>query len=253
MQDIMKNHLLEDVGLTKGETTVYFTLVKVGTTTTGKIIDEAQISAGKVYQILEKLIKKGLVSYVVKEKTKYFSASHPNRLKDFLSEKESEFKEKEDALEKALPSLIQIYGEKQEPHETKLFQGFKGLQSAIFEALQSVKSNDEILAMGINVSKQSHYNILWEKWHAERESRKIHCRCLFSELNDQYSAIFKKFKFTQVRVLKGITPAAITILGSYVLIQTYKNEGSCLVIRNNDIAESFRTFFETLWLNARKI
>ncbi|MFH1455442.1 MAG: helix-turn-helix domain-containing protein, partial [archaeon] len=70
----MNEKLLEEIGLTKGEVKVYLTLLKLGSTTTGKIIDEAQISSGKIYEILDKLIKKGLASYIIKDKTKYFSA-----------------------------------------------------------------------------------------------------------------------------------------------------------------------------------
>ncbi len=58
----MNNKLLEEIGLTKGEISVYLALLKIGETTTGKIIEEAQISSGKIYEILDKLIKKGMVS-----------------------------------------------------------------------------------------------------------------------------------------------------------------------------------------------
>ena len=38
----MNEQLLEEIGLTKGEIKVYLTLLKIGETTTGKIIEEAQ-------------------------------------------------------------------------------------------------------------------------------------------------------------------------------------------------------------------
>ena len=59
--------LLEELGLTKGEIKVYLTLLKLGETTTGKIVEEAGISSGKIYEILEKLIRKGLASFIIKE------------------------------------------------------------------------------------------------------------------------------------------------------------------------------------------
>jgi len=66
----MYEKILEGIGLTKGEVKVYLTLLKTGETTTGKIIDNSGLSSGKIYEILEKLIKKGLVAYIIKEKTK---------------------------------------------------------------------------------------------------------------------------------------------------------------------------------------
>jgi len=247
----MKEHILEEIGLTKGESEVYLTLLEVGETTTGKIIEEAQISAGKVYQILDKLIKKGLVSYIIKDKTKYFSASHPNRILDLLSEKEKEIKKKEEEVKQILPSLIKSYEYDKKTNETTLFKGLKGIQTAIFEMLEN--SDKEIYAMGITTSKDERFNILWEKWHKEREKRKIKCKCLFSEIKKEYSKKIKSMKYTEIKIIKGITPSAITISKEYVLIQTYKDDVECLLIKNENIAQSFKTFFETMWNSAMNI
>jgi HTH-type transcriptional regulator, sugar sensing transcriptional regulator len=241
----MNTHVLEEIGLTKGETKVYSTLLKTGETTTGKIIEEAQISAGKIYQILDKLIKKGLASYIIKEKTKYFSASHPNRILDLLEEKEKEIKAKENKIKEILPSLIQAYNFEKKEHETTLFKGLKGIQTAIFELLEN--SEKEILAMGITTNKEEKYNILWEKWHRERIKRKIVCKCLFSEINKDYLGKLKGLTLTKIKLISGITPSAITISKNYVLIQTYTSDSECLLIKNEGIAQSFRAFFETMW------
>ena len=81
----MNEQLLEDIGLTKGEIKVYLTLLKLRETTTGKIIEEAQISSGKIYEILDKLIKKGLVSYIIKDKTSKIYSIILHRLLIFQS------------------------------------------------------------------------------------------------------------------------------------------------------------------------
>lgn len=241
----MNEKLLEEIGLTKGEIKVYLTLLKLGETTTGKIIEKAEISSGKIYEILEKLIKKGLVSYIIKEKTKYFSAASPNRILDYLHEKEASIKEKEEELEEELPSLLSI--EKAKKEQITLFKGFKGIQTAIFESLNELTIKDEVLAMGIISSKKKHYNMMWESWHKERIKRKIVCKTLFSDKNTDYFRTFKKMKLTQTKALQGITPSAIDIMGERVLIFTYTEEPSCLSIKNQEISQSFRTFFNTLW------
>src|SRR3989344_6086182 len=141
----MNEKLLEDIGLTKGEIKVYLTLLKIGETTTGRIIEEAQISSGKIYEILEKLIKKGLVSYIIKEKTKYFSPASPNRIIDYIHEKEKELNEKEKAIIKELPSFIAIEKAVKEKNETHLFKGIKGIQTAVSEALENLTPRDEVL------------------------------------------------------------------------------------------------------------
>lgn len=243
----MNERLLEEIGLTKGEIKVYLTLLKLGETTTGNIIQEAQISSGKIYEILDKLIKKGLVSYTTKEKTKYFSPASPNRILDYLHEKENKIKTQEQELEKELSSLLKIEKSLKKEYETNLFKGFKGFETAIFEALNELTSNDEVLAMGVISTKSEKFNILWKKWHNQRIQKRIKCRIIFSDEDTPYYKHFKKMKLTEVKAFKGITPTAVDIMGSRVLILTHREEPSCLSIKNPEIAQSFKTFFESLW------
>lgn len=248
----MNEQLLEEIGLTKGEIKVYLTLLKLGETTTGKVIEEAQISSGKIYEILDKLMKKGLASFIIKDKTKYFTSSSPNRILDYLHEKEKDLDKKKEEIVKELPSLLSIVKAGKKEYETGLFKGFKGIQTAIFEALGDLNSKEEVLAMGIYSSKAKQYNILWERWHKERVKKKIVCKAIFSDENTDYYRHFKKMGFVEIKVLKGITPSAIDIMKDRVLIFTYGEEPSCLSIKNPEIAQSFTTFFYNLWKLAKK-
>lgn len=244
----MNEQLLEEIGLTKGEIKVYLSLLKTGETTTGKIIDKSGLSSGKIYEILDKLIKKGLASFIIKEKTKYFSACSPKRIIDFLNEKEKSLEQKKKEIEKEIPLLIGM--QKPKDNETTMFKGLKGIQTAIFQALDSLKKDDEVLAMGLVSRKDEKYNILWEKWHNERASRKIKCRAIFSEKGDYYK-ILNKMKLMTIKVIEELTPSPIDVIGDKVLIFTYGEEPSCLYIENKEIAESFRSFFETMWRIAK--
>src|SRR3989338_8385224 len=101
----METKILEEIGLTPGEIKVYLALIGLGETTTGPIVDEARVSISKVYSILERLSKKGLVSHVVKNNVKYFKAADPNRLLIYLQEKEEHLKKQEQELKKFIPEL----------------------------------------------------------------------------------------------------------------------------------------------------
>lgn len=243
----MDEQLLEEIGLTKGEIKVYLTLLETGETTTGKIIEQAQISSGKIYEILNKLMKKGLVGYIMKDKTKHFSASSPKRILDYLHEKESHLKEKEKELLKTIPELLSLENQARKEHEVKMFQGFKGLQTAIDEAIHDSKAGEVILAMGVFSKRNQRFNFFWPKWHRQRIRKKIRCRLIFSEKDTPYYKIYKKMKYTEVRVIKGVTPAAVDIIGERVLILTHGEPPSCLSIKHPEIVQSFKTFFDSLW------
>lgn len=244
---MMNEKLLEEIGLTRGEIVVYTTLLKLGETTTGKIIEEAQISSGKIYEILEKLMKKGLASYILKDKTKYFSAASPNRILDYVHEREEQLKQKKEELKREIPLLLDLERASIKKQEIRLFKGMKGFQTAIFEALDALTPEDEVLGMGILSTKGVAYNTLWKRWHAQRVKRKIKCRIIFSDRLTDYFKYFRKMPHTKVRVFKGITPAAVDVMGNRVLILTHGKEPSVLSITNDEIVQSFTTFFNSLW------
>ena len=59
--DITKIQLeLEQIGFTKSEIKIYLALLKLGSSTTGPIITESKTANSKIYEVLEKLIEKGL-------------------------------------------------------------------------------------------------------------------------------------------------------------------------------------------------
>ena len=55
---------LIQLGLTNGEVRIYLSLLKLGSSKVGSIVKDSRVSYSKVYDVLERLITKGLVSYV---------------------------------------------------------------------------------------------------------------------------------------------------------------------------------------------
>ena len=80
------NNLIK-MGLTSGEAKVYVALAEIGSTTVGPIVNKSKVAYSNIYEILNRLIDKGLVSFIIKEKTKYFQAATPNNIKKFLYNK----------------------------------------------------------------------------------------------------------------------------------------------------------------------
>src|SRR3989338_942911 len=96
---------LKKLGLTDGEIKVYLALIRLGETTSRPLVDESDVSASKVYAILDRLARKGLVSHIVKRKTKYFKAADPDRLLVYMKEKEAQLQEEEKVIREIIPQL----------------------------------------------------------------------------------------------------------------------------------------------------
>src|SRR3989338_9820948 len=83
---------LEELGLTKTESKVYLCLLRKGSIPIGSITKDTGIHRRTIYDIIERLIEKGLVNYILNNDIKYFEAIDPERLLDILKEKEEKIK-----------------------------------------------------------------------------------------------------------------------------------------------------------------
>ena len=118
----MDANVLEKIGLTKNEITLYIALLELGTTTTGPLTKKSELHSSRVYESLNKLIEKGLVNFVLKANRKYFSAADPDTILDILEKEKRE-------ITAILPQLKAI--KKQKPLEEKaaIYEGYKGVKS----------------------------------------------------------------------------------------------------------------------------
>ena len=61
----MDSELFKEIGFTEREIKVYFALIELGTSTVGPISKKTKLQPAKVYETIDKLKEKGLVSYIV--------------------------------------------------------------------------------------------------------------------------------------------------------------------------------------------
>src|SRR3989344_345400 len=96
---------LKKIGLTDGEIKVYEALLELGETTKTKLAKKSEVSPSKIYDITNRLIRKGIISSVRKRGIMHFKAADPKRLNDFLNQKEQEINEEKDIVKNLLPIL----------------------------------------------------------------------------------------------------------------------------------------------------
>src|SRR3989344_5817490 len=92
---------LHKIGLSDGETKVYLALLKLGSVPVSKLKEETHLHRTTIYDFVEKLLNKGLVTYVVKTGVKYYNAVNPEKLLEYV-------KEKEETVLDVLPHLAKI-------------------------------------------------------------------------------------------------------------------------------------------------
>ncbi|RJQ15701.1 hypothetical protein C4573_06115 [Candidatus Woesearchaeota archaeon] len=242
---------LEKIGLTKNESIIYLTLLRIGTSKTGNLLKSAKINSGKIYEILEALKQKGLVSETIQDRVKYFTAAPPQQVLHYIEMKKNAVLEQEAIAQKMIPQLTVLRKEHLENKKILVYTGFRGIITAAEEALENTPAGQEILSLGISDinAKYQHY---WVKWEKMRQKKKIAARYVLSEKGIIYNDL-KKEKRIQLKILELDTPVGVDIYGKdKILILHYQEPVTCTLIYDEHTATSFKSFFEAMWKTAKK-
>ena len=249
----MYEELLTDIGLTKSEISVYFALLELGSSSTGPIIKKANIASGKAYLILDKLIIKGLVTYVIKSGTKYYQAKDPERLLDYLKEKEQELKEKESKLKEILPKIKEKYEQEKYKLVAEVYEGVKGFKTFYDWTLKELKRGDQIDIMGVSKEANKKFSTYFLNWNQKRIESGIKMRIIYNSDSREFGKLREKMKLTEVKYMKKDleTPSWIDIFKDYVVTINVHGDPVCFLIKNKESAESYKKYFEIIWKQSK--
>ena len=249
----MDETLLEKLGLTKGEIKVYLALNKLGESTIGPIGKESKVSKSKMYDILDRLIEKGLVGYITKEGTKYFMANDPHMILEYIERKENDLgKTKKEFVAEVLPQLMMQRVSVSKKRVAEMYEGLNGIKAIREELMLTFNAGDTLLVLG--APKVA--NVKWEGWfldfHKRRIQRKVKMKIIYNADAQEYGKIRAKMKLTEVRYLpnKLVSPNWIDIFPSAVLFVMVLNNPIAFVVRDTELANSFRSYFDIMWKNS---
>jgi len=251
----MDTEPLRQLGLTEGEIKIYIALVRLGETTSGPIADESEVSMSKVYEILERLAKKGLVSHIIKNKTKYFEASDPNRLMVYLQEKQDTLKQQEDKLQKLIPKLELEQHIHPSEQTAQVYDGLKGIQTARERTLKIMNKRDEMYIIGISKTPYDRLTPYFSEYHHRRYEKGIKCYYLYNEYaRKSHGELSATYPLSEVRYMPEglITHAWMEIYADTVTIGINKGKSFSIVIQNQEVADSFKIYAKLLWDMAHK-
>ncbi len=241
---------LINLGLSKNEATIYLFLLKNPQITTGPIIKETGISNSRVYESLNSLISKGLVTYVVQKDGKYFDASSPEK---FIEKEE----ERRKLIEDLVPDLKKLRTEKEFRTNTAVFEGFEGFKTAFKKIINDCPKEETISILGFSEQQYSNKSlrIFLTNMNLKSQQKKQKLKILLdSSVKETLGKDREKEKYTEVKYMpKGyISPGAIDIFEDYVYIFLWEERPFVFMIKNEKITEGFKQYFNFLWKIAKR-
>ena len=237
----MKLDLLENLGLTKSEIKVYLSLLELNSASASEIAEKSGIYRKNTYDALNKLIKKGLVSFAKVETKRIFNATDPQRLLEFV-----ELRKKE--IQEVLPELKTIYKTPPLVDDVMVFKGKEGLKT-IFEDIIKSKSNYDKFGSGEKFKETLPY--YYTQYQKKKINTSIKCRAIYSE-NERCEEFVKEF-IGKVHFLpkEFVNPSTTIVYGKKVAIIIWKENPIGVLINSGEVAESYKYYFELLWANSK--
>ena len=240
----MNTKQLEELGLTRNESLVYTSLLEIGETTTGAIVKKTGLHRVLIYDALGSLIKKGLASYVIKENVKYFQATDPGRILDFL-------KEKEEVANSLLPELNSLKKISKNRQTVSIYEGIKGLKSAINNMVKELSPGGThyVFASGNMADALGSYYPIYQ---AIKKKNKIKTFVIY-DINFRKTKNILDITHGTMRFYPlTYFPTDTWIYNDKVLIVNYTADPPvAILITSKQTAESYKKLFDGFWKKAK--
>ncbi|MBI2655025.1 hypothetical protein HYX06_01220 [Candidatus Woesearchaeota archaeon] len=250
----MNTEILQQTGLNKSEVKVYLTLLELGSSTTGPIMDHAKVSSSKIYGVMSRLMEKGLVSSMIKSKTKYYQASSPESLLNYVDEKANELNKQKEQIKKLIPELKLKQKLSENKQEAQVYLGWKGIINAFSFMLESLKQGEDYIAFAQTSREEEskHVKLFFAQYQHKREQKKLHVKLIadMPQKNVFNSEPYSKFKNFDVKYI-GNCPPGIVISQNHIFVSTFEPSPVGVVISSKEIADSFRKYFYKEWERAK--
>ncbi len=239
---------LQEFGLSKNEAKAYAALVELGSTSAGPLIKRLGMHRAAVYNLLDLLISKGLVSFVLIATRKQFRPEPPANLLLLVENEKERLTQKEYKLKKIIPQIEEKLKAKSEQQDGFVYKGKKGLK-AIFEGMLS--QGNELRAFGATGKFKETLGTYYNNFHNRRKKLEIPLKIIFSnEMERKIKGT--EFKNSDVRFLKEPydSPSTTYIYGTKVATIVWTGEPIAFLLKSSEAAKAYNSLFNSLWKNS---
>lgn len=249
----MQLEILKQFGLTNNDIKVYSSLLRIGRSKTGPIIQAAGVASSRVYESLRLLAKKGLVSYEVKNNIKYYKAELPDQLIESAERNTIELKQ-------LTKEIRQVPIVKQDRNDTNTYEGIHGFKRAFIQHMESIEKNEHVGVIAfsnhtVTRTKFGQLNKLFAEVDNTLFSKTENVRMLLDKSLHQLLKENRKHfaKYTLKFLPPGyFSPVAVNISKKEIMLSVWGSKPTVFTMKNPVVIESFQKNFEFLWALAKR-
>ena len=246
----MLKDILIKTGFSSQEAEIYLATLHWGTKPASAIAQKTGLNRVTAYQILEKMVKKGIINNTVRAKIKYYTAEKPENIIDILERDKTQIDKRIEMISKHLPEFANIVNPNHIDPSFRLYTGIEGIKALYGDTL---KGEGPIYALldGSCIDKDLE-GFLNNTYLAKRIKKGIPVKVLMPK--NKYNQTFRKEDKSTLRECRFV-PASkytyemeINIYNNKVAFFSFKKEElMATLIKSEPIYNTMRAIFDSLW------
>ena len=248
--------VLEGLGFSTKEIYIYTALLELETATASDISKKTDINRTSCYDVLSALIKRGLISKIVKKKKTYFQATDPRKLINYLDREKEEacnkIEKRKKQVSEIMPELRSLFNPSMNKPKVEYYEGEKGMREAYEDTLTADKvyyayANIETMHQGLPNFFPDYYE------------RRVKAKILGKGIFPKNKITLERLKHNKEELRESIVfgdeditySPEVIIYNNKILIASWK-EKIAIIIESKELANLQKIIYNQLWTSLQK-
>ena len=249
MEEIIKR--LQGIGLSLTQAKVYYFLLQHKKAKAGIICSKINIPRSHIYDVLEKLLNKGIISFKIMNNVKVYRPVDPKALFSIIREKERELEKEKNELKEFVSTLQTIELKEDKQNDFKYFEGINGVRSMFNEFAESWEVNSEVYIASAPIAYEKWDVFLMEYFHGPRMKKKVNQQLIIPKSIKEHGKEREKLKYIEIRYTDINPETEFGVAGDYVYFLSQGEKPYALLIKDSNMAETQRKIFNVLWKTSK--
>lgn len=229
---------LQEFGLNEREAKIYLQVLRDQGETASTIAKRTKINRTTAYLELDNLIEKGLVSYITKNKKKFFQAVEPEKFIEILELKKKRMTE-------ILPQLKELH-KTISPFKMEILEGKEGVKTLYNDIIKNSKN-----AFAFGVTGNAFEILKFEFPHLAKEAKRLNLKLKYLANKDAERQLKNLPKdFIEIKYLPKEVKSDVTtiIYNDKIAIQSLVKENIFVVIiHDKALSTGYLNYFQYMW------
>lgn len=234
---------LKELGLTDNEVRIYLFLLERGAVSPSEISQKLGLHRGYVYDALERMHEKEVISSLLIAHKKHYQAISPQNLIELLTLRLENFK-------KIVPDLVKLSHGTTEETTIELHKGKRVYRTLLKDIIASLRRHDTVYLIGIDekVLTAEVEPIYVKQYLNTIASKKIKEKIIIKRGGERLANKNLDYRELDAQCLGN---TAQIIYGNTVALFIHGTPYYLIVIKNKEVAQTYKKQFRILWDCAR--